>query len=187
MRFFENTLIEIKSCNQPIVLIDIDGVMQNNQHRLHHIVQDVDGKSQYRKNPDWDSFTQAAHLDSEGAFCRVIRKLQRRVLPVYLTARIDSLVDDRRDQLLKRLSEVSDDGLLGNDYPILIMRPVRSPHTEWESASLFKQRITKMLLSEGLDILFAVDDSHENCKMFATLGIPTLRLYNHLTETQWDY
>jgi len=182
MLYIEETIVRLKMSNKPVALIDIDGVMQDNRHRLHHICEVVDGVERKKRKCDWEAYTAQAHLDAPGAFCDVVRSLSVVVTPVYLTARADSTNDNRREVLAARLAELTGDG-----HPIVIKRAPLNPGEGFSSAVDYKRAATYALMRNGLRILFAVDDSHVNCLMFKELGIPTLRLYNHLTPHNLFY
>lgn len=184
MRYIQNTIQELLMCNKPIILVDVDGVMQDNQHRLPHICEIIAGVECKKRKADWETYTSLAHLDAPGGFCDVVRTLVAcgSVQPVYLTARADSDKDRRRALLEERLAQ-----LTGDEYPIIIKRHPLSPGERYAPATAFKQQATMLLLDAGIRILFAVDDSHRNCVMFAKLGIPTLRFYNHLIPERMMY
>jgi len=179
MQHIQETIQRLRMSPRPIILIDIDGVMQDNIHRLPHICEVVDGKERKKKKPDWATYVSLAEHDTPGAFCAAVQKLQLIAKPVYLTARVDTMV---RPWLVERIRE-----LTREPYPITIMREPQDNGGKYESASTYKRRATQALLDARIPILFAVDDSHKNCLMFQELGIVTLRLYNHLDSTRLTY
>ena len=161
----------------PAMIIDIDGVVLNNAHRLHHIVcTDAEGNQQPRVDADWVEFHKAAHLDTPGDYAPLVKELiiQGVYAPVFLTARVE-IWDTTRSRLADQLHQA-----LGFPVPLfsIIMRERQSSFT----AHTFKNHITSLMLSRGVKVGMAIDDSHVNCLEFKALGIPTLRAYNHLRE-----
>jgi len=165
----------------PVALIDIDGVVLNNNHRLHHIVETgADGKQRPRSDPDWKAFHAAAHLDTPGVFAPIVRDLIiGQYYPIFLTARVE-IWDTTRSNLVQMLSAAI-------QYPIdprfIILRDRDS---SWP-ADKFKAHIVSQMIMRGIKIGVALDDSHANCQAYRLMGIPVLRAYNHLREDALEY
>jgi len=180
MRFLEDTTAWCKWANQ-VAFVDVDGVVANNLHRLHHLVETVDGKQRYRKDADWRSYVKEEPGDTPGLGCNMVYNLSQTYSIVFLTAR-DDLPNPQRAALLQKLSDwcnLSDSAL--------VMRP-RDPVTgKALAASTFKVEVLKHMKRQGVPIGLFIDDSQQNCLAVATLGVPTLRFYNHIDETSLEY
>ena len=166
----------------PAILIDIDGVILDNTHRLHHIVcVGEDGRQAPRLDADWTAFHGEAHKDTPGAYVDFVKTLvvSGAYVPVFLTARVE-IWTDTRATLMAKINEV-----LGLNFPdvSVIMRERKSMFP----APAFKDHIVQRMLERGIKIGFALDDSHQNCLEFRARGIPTFRAYNHLSEDAWNY
>lgn len=174
--------LSLRREQRPIALIDIDGIVQNVNHRLHHIVHDVDGVSKYKNPPDWKSFVEQAHLDVPGAFVEVVRALSQTYDIIYLTARVSNDAKMYWD-LYDRLETVVGAGHL------LITRHKNDEQADgkYMPAAQFKSHIVDRIKLAGFTPSLAIDDSHENCKAFVEAGIPTLRGYNHISASQYNY
>lgn len=179
----------------PLAIIDIDGVILDNAHRLPHIVHTVDGKQTFKgADANWAAFHGAAHLDTPGAFVPVLKQIiqAKAFHPVFLTARVER-TSEVRNALHDHLERV-----LGYNPQVhdVIMRRV---DPEWdkdasddaqgrkETHAEFKVRVVKFMQAEGCTIGLMVDDSHQNCWAAKELNIPVLRLYNHIDETSLHY
>ena len=177
----EQTFSQLILSGKPVALIDLDGVIIDNNHRLPHISHAVDGKQAPRQDADWAAFHAAAHLDTPGIFVPVVRRMimYGMYTPIFLSARIE-VEYGTHASILKQVREA-----LGAHIPhwSLLLRPQGST----EPAPEFKGRIIDMLLERKVQIDLAVDDSHANCLQFKARGIPTLRMYNHLPEDGYHY
>lgn len=158
-----------------VMLVDIDGVVLNNNHRLPHIVDTgPDGRQVTRADADWQTFHSLGHLDTPGVFAPVVEDLIRVYIPIFLTARVE-IWEHTRKALADQLS-----GALGRTInPNLIVFRERQASGRVKE---FKRNFAKELIESGIRIGVAIDDSHENCEQFRSLGIPTLRAYNHLRD-----
>ena len=180
----------------PLAIIDIDGVILDNAHRLHHIVHTVDGKQAFKgAQADWAAFHGAAHLDTPGAFVPVLQQIiaAKAFHPVFLTARVERTSDVRKalhdhlERVLGYCPQVHD----------VIMRAVDpnwnkdasdAAQGRAETHAEFKARVLKSMMDQpNVRIGLLVDDSHANCLAVKALGVPTLRLYNHIDETSFHY
>ena len=183
MKHLTSTIAAIKAIGRPVALIDVDGVMQDNAHRLHLICEVVDGVQRKLKKPDWDAFHALADEDTAGAFAAAALDLSRIYTPVYLTARV-ALNDEVRAKLAARMMFYT--GV--REQALVIMR---EPREDWQksykAAALYKEDVVRVLKAEGIRVALAVDDSHKNCEMFARHAIPSLRLYNHIDSTMMSY
>lgn len=165
---------------RPIALVDIDGIVQDTTHRLHHLIHDVDGVSRYKANPDWKTFVSLAHLDAPGIFVNFVRGLSAAFDIVYLTARVSNS-SEMYWGLYDRMEEVVGEG------HFLITRHAQADEEKFLPAAQFKAHIVDLMKLSGVVPALAIDDSHVNCCAFVEAGIPTLRGYNHLTPTQYGY
>lgn len=150
------------------VIIDIDGVLANNRHRLHHIAEVVDGKSVDKEHKDWDAYNSLEHADAPTDFLKqVIAWAKNKVYRIVLiTGRHETTFDSTTEWL-------SVNGLTPDLYE-LYMRPA----DDFRKSSLFKRTITTALQQLGYVFAFAVDDERQNALMFSDLGITSLRMMN---------
>ena len=170
----------ILAVGKPVALIDVDGVMQDNAHRLAHICHEVNGVQKKLKNADWGTFESLADQDAAGVFAPLVAGLAHAFTPVYLTARVDR-ENGNKERLAAELRRIT-----GLHYAPLLMRSLESLASR-ESAVDFKRGVLRTLTADGIAIAMAVDDSHDNCRMFMDFGIPSLRLYNHLAPTAYSH
>lgn len=170
------------SPRKSLAIIDIDGVMEDNRHRLGLICEERDGIQVKRKNADWAAYEALAHLDTPGMGVPVAIALAASHVLVYLTARIGH--DDAASiRLADRMARYT-----GKNAPVIMRPPLavtgRSQHP---SATDFKEEVLDRLLLSGLQVAIAVDDSLKNCEMFSRRGIVSLRLHNHIDASMLGY
>jgi phosphoglycolate phosphatase-like HAD superfamily hydrolase len=132
-----------------LVVVDIDGVLADVSHRLHHVRQ---------RPKDWDAFFAAAADDPvlEPGRARVRDAAQHHAL-VYLSGRPE------------RLREVSEQWLARHGFPpgLLLLRPDR----DRRPARVLKPQLVRRL-ARGADIVLVVDDDPEVCAALRASGYP---------------
>lgn len=136
---------------RPLAIVDIDGVLADVRHRLHHIES---------RPKHWDAFFAAAvddELHPEGA--ALVERLSADHEIVFLTGRPEHLADDTTTWLESH-------GLGGHR---LVMRPAgdRGP------APQLKVRILRML-ARGRDVAVVVDDDPLVIDAMEAAGYATL-------------
>lgn len=165
-----------------VAVIDIDGVMEDNRHRLHHICEVRDGVSVRCKNADWDAYTSLAHLDTPGAGVDIARALRRSHTILYLTARVGD------DETAVNALAARMEGYTGFYAPVLMRPPLElTGKSQHVSAHVFKAEVLDLLAFEGLRVTLGVDDSLKNCEVFKERGIAALRMHNHIDHTMLRY
>ncbi|WYW02788.1 polynucleotide kinase [Pseudomonas phage vB_PpuM-Peetri] len=182
---------------KPILIVDIDGVVLNNEHRLHHIVHTVDGVQVNRTDADWVSFHANGHLDTPGAAAAFIEAASNAFTPVFVTARV-AFGEQRKhvhDMLAKTLPKVKDfnwrRGCPSKDeiFPLFM----RAPNENWEANKVnggdaivhhseYKRVAIHWLRAQGINPMAGLDDSLTICKMFAEEGLLSLRVHNHVAD-----
>lgn len=174
----QKTVAEIGSLlpNRPLAVFDLDGVIIDTTHRLHHIVEIVDGVQKTKTDAEsWRVFHSLAHLDVPGVCRDLALSLSNTHHVIFLTARV---MFDRQieNALITKLHE------FGFKYVNLIARTPDNNSTC--QATNFKYEVLKELLKTSTIALFA-DDSHKTCASCKDLGIPILRVYNHLDPSAY--
>lgn len=179
---FQLLLSNLGGGHVPAILIDLDGVIIDNSHRLHHIVKTVDGKQTERHDADWAAFHAAAPQDTAGVFAPIITRLIRFGVyaPIFLSARIE-IESGTRERILNTVRSALNTHTLPDWSLILREQGSKEPPPQ------FKGRIIDAMQAAGIEIAFALDDSHANCLQFKGRGIPTLRAYNHLADDAYHY
>jgi hypothetical protein len=134
----------------PLAIIDIDGVVADVRHRLHHITQ---------RPKDWDSFFDAASADpphAEGI--GVVRKIAEGHEIVYVTGRPERTRDATIEWLVRQ-------GIGGHR---LVMRPAgdRRP------AAQVKVQLVRRL-ARGRQVGIVVDDDAQVLAAMRAAGYPT--------------
>lgn len=168
--------------HKPLAIIDVDGVVQDNEHRLHHICEVVDGVERKKKNADWQAYMDAAEGDTPGVLVPLIASMFQKYRVIYLTARVGNPEGARL--MVNRLKELD----LLNGCAVVMRAPNhKGDNGSYVSATDYKKEFVEYLQSLGMNIAVAVDDSLKNCEMFRAAGIPTLRLYNHLPTHRYSY
>lgn len=136
------------------VIIDMDGVLACNLHRIHHVHDN-------RDNPDWESFYEGIREDAPLPWCDVIRLLDPSLIRVILTNRPKRFWSHTVDWLNRHAVP----------YDVLLMRP---------EGELY-QNAKKMHLStltEYYNIQLAIDDDPEHVSMYEEAGIPTCYVHS---------
>jgi phosphoglycolate phosphatase-like HAD superfamily hydrolase len=137
------------------VLVDLDGVLADVRHRLHHV------RGPGRKN--WPAFFAACGRDPlvpEGA--AFVAALSDELAVVILTARPTSTHADTVEWL----------GGQGVRWDLLAMRP----DGDYRPAPQVKGDAIAAIAAIGLDAVLALEDDDRNAHVFRTAGIPTLLL-----------
>ncbi len=137
--------------NRPIAAIDIDGVVADVRHRLHHLE---------RRPKNWKAFfAEAVHDEPHPEGLAVVAKLAEDHDVVFLTGRPAELEAATRQWL-------TDHGLGEHD---VIMRPAgdRRP------AAQIKQRLLRDY-AQGREVGVVVDDDPDVIASMRSAGYPTL-------------
>lgn len=166
--------------NAQVVLIDVDGCLLDNEPRLHHICELVDGHIQYKpaERSDWKAYEKEAPNDKAMRLCKLLKRLTYVYDLVFLTARTDD--DFQVNAFVRAIQPYI--GANGNWYFQFKGTPPGK-----ESAVDYKRRIVQMLKAQRIDIVLAIDDSLTNIEMFKEEGICALRCHDNINETNMDY
>lgn len=137
---------------RPLAVIDIDGVLADVRHRLHHLEQ---------RPKNWDGFFSAAPDDpplAEGL--AVVKRLAADHDVIYLTGRPERLRSD------------TERWLAANGLPRgeLHMRK----HSDRRPAKVTKPRLLEQL-ARRRQVAVVVDDDAAVCDAFEAAGFPVLR------------
>lgn len=138
------------------ILVDIDGVLACNKHRIVHIHKD-------RENPDWDAFYQNMHQDPLlPGWLPILNAMQCQGYTIIL-------VTNRPGWLQSRTIE----WLYQNDVPwdTLLMRP--EGH---EYANAKQYHVDALKLS--YDIELALDDDPHHVEMYRQNSIPCIYVHS---------
>jgi uncharacterized HAD superfamily protein len=141
-----------------ILICDIDGVIADCKHRVNKYLVDKTPK-------DWDGFFDPNEVKKDKPIKEVIKLLNN------INPEAHVLLLSTR---WERLRSVTEDWLEDNsvDYNEMILKPDERRCRAHE----FKREVTQKLLDEGHEIIMAIDDSTDNCKMYYDLGIAALQL-----------
>lgn len=185
----------------PIVVADIDGVTLDNAHRLHHIVETVEGKQVQKQEPDWVAFHAAGHMDAAAAAVPLLASLSRTHSIVFVTARV--AFKDQRQHLTDKLYALmyaAGYDAAGCMYPHVYLS-MREPEYDWEALQAsgkpkptnegdtvdrhaeHKRQVIRWMREHGLNPTTGLDDSLAICKMFAEEGLLSLRVHNHIDDS----
>lgn len=161
----------IRESGKPIALFDIDGVLLNNAARLPFIQTKGEDGNPVSRGPDadWQAWHDNYTLDTAGAFVTMFQAVRDSVFPILVTARIDLFEDSsaRTHRMLQQFGVCVPDCAL-------VMR------VKGVDQCGFKHGVAVALQACQLPIAFAVDDGLDQCNEYLSLGIPTLRAWNHL-------
>ena len=141
------------------VIFDIDDTLSDTTHR-RHFVERVKGN-------DWTSFFLSCGKDSEKEeIVRLARKLAANGLGIaIMSGRRQSVRDISVDWLEKA----------GINADRMFFRREK----DFRKSHVVKQSWTEVLLSEGHEIVMALDDEEPNRRMFSGLGITALDPDDH--------
>lgn len=136
------------------VIVDIDGVLADAEHRQHHL------DPPWR---DWDAFfAEAGGDDTFDEMVTVLELLRDELIVVLLTSRPTWI---QRETL--RWLQVHD-----IRWDLLIMRPMG----DFQPSPGFKQDETEDLQGRGFEPRLAIDDDMRNVRMYRRIDLPTLHL-----------
>lgn len=135
------------------VIFDIDGVLANSSHRLHHI---------QKPTPDWASFFEDSYLDPPIAHNIALYRHLQDHYPMHL---ITGRAESTRQMTAKWLEKH------GLQWDTLHMRPTG----DYTQDFIFKQRVVDTCFSPE-DTLFVIDDNPGICAMYRRLGYNTFEV-----------
>ena len=136
------------------VIVDIDGVLADAEHRQHHL------EPPWR---DWDSFfAEAGGDDIFEEMVTVLELMREDLIIVLLTSRPTWI----QRETLRWLS------LYEIRWDLLIMRPMG----DFQPSPGFKRDETDNLVERSYTPRLAVDDDMRNVRMYRKEGLPTLHL-----------
>ncbi len=141
----------------PTVVIDLDGVISDAEHRQHFIV------NKPRADRDWKGFFAELGDDPVIESGRRLADALGDVCVVILTARPHSTTEPTKVWLAA--NEVRHDWL--------ILRGRRKGHNGVSTAE-WKQSQLEALIEAGADIKFTVDDDPRNIEMMQALGLAAI-------------
>ncbi|MDG2216942.1 MAG: hypothetical protein P8L46_02725 [Acidimicrobiales bacterium] len=136
------------------VIVDIDGVLADAEHRQHHL------DPPWR---DWDSFfSEAGGDDIFEEMVTVLELLRQDLVVVLLTSRPTWI----QRETLRWL------GLYKIRWDLLVMRPMG----DFQPSPGFKRYETHSLIEREYVPRLAIDDDMRNVRMYRKEGLPTLHL-----------
>lgn len=139
------------------IICDIDGTLADLSHRLHHIKENP---------PNWDAFFSEMHLDEPIIptinLINMVDESNKLVEVLFVSGRPDNY----REITEKWLSENLNYGREHIDRK-LYMRPIG----DYREDSKVKSEIIDQILSEGYEVLFAIDDRPRVVAMLRSRGI----------------
>lgn len=173
------TLFEQKPKGQlDVILCDVDGVLFDNTHRLHHIVEDEAGG--YKEDSDWPAFNAEVGGDTPMGMCKVIGKLAQVYTVIFLTA---------REQNMFQMSTF-----------VQAIKPFMPPGPRWfmqfrdvaefppkVPSHAYKRAMVDRMRAAGLNPVMAIDDSLDQVNMYKEAGIVALRCHDPITEKNMTY
>lgn len=143
------------------IIVDIDGTLSNHEHRLHYITLSED-----RVKKDWDSFFKEMEKDEPYEWCMELME------DMYSSAnhKIVMLVTAREE----KHREVTEAWLDKHNVPydFLYMRADGDHRDDDE----IKKEIYLEKIKPDYDIVLALDDRPRICRMWRSIGIPTLQV-----------
>ena len=135
------------------VLVDIDGVLSDPAHRLHHLE---------RRPRNWEAFFDAAGDDLPvPAGLRFLEVLDHDLVVVLVTGRPARLRDLTVGWLAKHEA----------CWDLLAMRP----NDDRSSSANLKRRAVEALRAAGWELLLAVDDDEDTAASYHRAGVPCFR------------
>lgn len=173
----------LRSLLKPIAIFDIDGVTLDNAHRLHHIVQNFDGKQMNKVPGDWEQFHALADQDPPGAAFEIVRTFAKTHSIVFVTARVAfgskrSALEDKLCRMYGIPAEFQDTLL-----PVIMREPVKTVEGDSiNNHAEYKRLVIHWMREQGLDPTVGIDDSLAICQMFKEEGLLSLRVHNHVPE-----
>ena len=154
--------------NKTAVIIDIDGTLSNNEHRLHHIRIKRSGLDVVQPTPeDWGAYNEAMIHDTVNEWCKnIILGLNKVDTPVLL-------VSGRGAEYMKEtLQWLSDNGMrVGSEFENLYLRSIKDYRPDYET----KLEIYLKRIEPYFDVLFAIDDRQQVVDMWRKQGIICLQ------------
>lgn len=143
------------------VLMDLDGVLACNLHRIPFIHDD-------RQNPDWERFYDAISEDPPLVWCRITRMIYE--AGYYIIVLTNRPSRYRRGTM---------DWLMAHKVPFheLVMR---EPQHHYNNAKLSAVK----RLSKEFELVLAVDDDPHNISVFENEGIPTCYVHSGYYENR---
>jgi hypothetical protein len=144
--------------NRMYIIVDIDGTIANNEHRQHHVQNDLGHKN-------WDAFFHEMGQDRPFAHMwELVHALSKSFDILYVTGRPEQY-RDRTARWMRKHSFPDGDGI--------VMRPTKDhrPDHEW------KLEILKHIRDvEKRVILMAFDDRDSVVKMWRENGVPCMQV-----------
>lgn len=140
---------------QKAIIVDLDGTLTDNTHRIHMFNQDV---------KDWTYINELSRYDLPHTWCQELVHLYKDAgyKIIFLTGRAANARPVTVEWLTRYISPHV-------DYEL----HMRAEHDHREDC-LCKQEILVNSLLPRYDIVFAIDDRQQNVEMFRSLGIVCL-------------
>lgn len=168
------SLLERVPAGTEVILCDVDGVLFNNQHRLHHIVEVIDGKEVYLDEPDWPAFNSEVGGDKPMGMCNIIGRFAKVYPVVFLTAREESPFQIASFvQAIEPYMPVGDWCVHfrdGDEFPYKV------------PSHVYKRTAVERMRDAGLVPVIAFDDSLDQVNMYRDLGIVAMRCHDVIDE-----
>ena len=150
---------------QKAIICDIDGVLLDTDHIFERIE-----KAGLTGDAKWDFFNRHANDHDVEVDSRIVELLEafanQGFRIIFLTARSIEIEKQTRAKIELAIARYSESIF---DF-LLIMRPARNV----DSAEVMKESWLH-LLREKYNVMFAIDDNDENCKMFAKNNVLVMK------------
>jgi uncharacterized HAD superfamily protein len=138
--------------NKEVVMVDIDGTIADNEHRVHHY-----------HNKDWLTFfAEAIHDTPIMPVIRIIQALARDHAIVICTARPEHLREDTEEWLVK----------YNIPFDALYMRPDK----DFRPDNLVKPELVEVMKADGYHPFVAFEDRKRVAEALRAIGIPVMHV-----------
>lgn len=156
-----------------VIILDVDGVLLDTRHRIHHIVNVNSGDM--LEAPDWLAYEREREFDTPLPAASLLDTFLSIADVVLLTARPNSIA--QVDSMVRLLNLKA---LRPNWYLQLRDNLEQCPVE-------YKRSVVQNMKHYGIDILFAIDDSQQQCLMYRGLGICALRCMDTIDAWNHNY
>lgn len=145
---------------QKVIVFDIDGCLADDSHRAH-----------FRDAKKWDEYFAAAKDDKPiyGLVSNLMMQSNIHCMAssIFLTTRNESIREITANWLDRNFACCYFEDLMSSDH--MIMRGAR----DFRPANVIK-REEMLKLMDQYEVICAIDDDPETCKVYQDLGLPTL-------------
>lgn len=172
--YFLDAFLQRVPTGTEVILCDVDGVLFDNRHRLHHIVESIDGKEVYLDEPNWPAFNAEVGGDKAMGMCKIIGRFANVYPVVFLTARRESPF-----QVTTFVRAIEPYMPVGG-WCVHFRDADEFPHKV--PSHVYKRTAVQRMREAGLVPVIAFDDSLDQVNMYRDLGIVAMRCHDVIDE-----